>query len=55
MTQNLSLQTNWIAGNRIATELYQKARVPTEILQSEAKSSDLGVKIKNKDARVNYP
>jgi hypothetical protein len=32
---NLRPQTNQIAENRIATELYQKARVPTEILKSK--------------------
>jgi hypothetical protein len=32
-----------------------KARVPTEILQSEAEFGVWGVAIKNKDARGNYP
>jgi subtilisin-like proprotein convertase family protein len=39
----------------MATELYQKPRFPTEILQSEAKSGDWGVKIKDKDAQDIYP
>jgi hypothetical protein len=40
MPQNLRPQTSKIAGNQIVAELYQKAKVPTEILQSEA---DFGV------------
>jgi hypothetical protein len=32
-----------------------KARVPTEILQSEAEIEVSGVMIKHKDARGNYP
>jgi hypothetical protein len=55
MPQNLSPQMNQIGGNRIATELNQKARVPTEILQSEAKSEDCGVMINHKDAQDIYP
>jgi hypothetical protein len=41
--------------NRIATELYQKARVTTKILQSEAESGDGGVMIKHRDAQDIYP
>jgi hypothetical protein len=41
--------------NRESTELKNKARFPTEILQSEAEFRVWGIKIKHKDARGNYP
>jgi hypothetical protein len=40
--------------NRDSAELSQRARVPTEILQSEAKFGVWGIMIKHKDARGNY-
>jgi hypothetical protein len=41
--------------NRDSTELTQRARVPTEILQSKAEFGVWGIMIKHKDARGNYP
>jgi hypothetical protein len=52
---NLWSQTHWIERNQDSTNLTQKARVPTEILQSKAKFEVWGVKIKHKDAQDIYP
>jgi hypothetical protein len=55
MPKNLRPQTNYIVGNRQRTKLKHKARVPTEILESEAEFGVWGVKIKHKDAQDIYP
>jgi subtilisin-like proprotein convertase family protein len=41
--------------NQDSTKLKNKARFPTEILQSEAELGVWGIKIKHKDAQGNYP
>jgi hypothetical protein len=51
---NLEPKIHWVERNQDSTELNQKASVPTEIHNSEAKSGIWRIKIKHKDAQDIY-